>query len=432
MADIFISYSNLDRLRVETLSAMLETEGWSVWFDRSLKAGDDFRDEISEQLARARVVVVLWTEASCKSTWVRSEAGRAMADRKLVPVKLAHIAYKDLPQPFDVLHTEDLDNAPEIKAAIVAQLTKPTVAPSGLWLASAEFRYQLLTWVGIVGGALTLFSGFGALLQLASWAQWLVSHWQALSFGFWRTVGALVGVSVSQAWVPLLSLLAFVLSVAIGQRLALAARGKEAGLLMATSSKRVAQIAFAASLSMGVSIVWFSLLWRIGLWSEPPNRPLVPPAELFNRDPVLQWFALTTFPLGDAYLSALRALKPAWLSVVVSAVVVLSPFAATVCASRTRLPALLVVCVAILMTLAIALGPMIQVGSGLGPLDSDALLLPGAIASALIWLLPLIMLAIAPTRALARRLVFLAIGVALLLGLNELSKLGLDPRAPRG
>jgi len=99
---------------------VLEAEGWSVWWDTSLAVGDDFRNEIMTELGRARGIVI-WTDASIKSDWVRSEGGRAQADRKLIPVKLAHLNYKDLPPPFDVLHTENLGEADKVRAAVVAQ-----------------------------------------------------------------------------------------------------------------------------------------------------------------------------------------------------------------------------------------------------------------------------------------------------------------------
>jgi len=99
MADVFISYAKTDRPLALKLAAMLEAEGWKVWWDTSLTIGDDFRNEIMTELGRARAVVVIWTDASIKSDWVRSEAGRAQADRKLIPVKLEHLTYKDLPPP---------------------------------------------------------------------------------------------------------------------------------------------------------------------------------------------------------------------------------------------------------------------------------------------------------------------------------------------
>ena len=85
MADIFVSYAKTDRSLASKLVAMLEAEGWKVWWDTSLTIGDDFRNEIMTELGRARAVIVIWTDASIKSDWVRSEAGRAQADRKLIP-----------------------------------------------------------------------------------------------------------------------------------------------------------------------------------------------------------------------------------------------------------------------------------------------------------------------------------------------------------
>ena len=52
-----------------------------------------------------------------KSDWVRSEAGRAQADRKLIPVKLPNLNYNDLPPPFDVLHTENIGEEDKISGS---------------------------------------------------------------------------------------------------------------------------------------------------------------------------------------------------------------------------------------------------------------------------------------------------------------------------
>jgi hypothetical protein len=117
MADVFISYSKADRPLALKLAAMLEAEGWKTWWDTSLIPGDDFRNEIMTELGRARAVMVIWTDTSIKSDWVRSEAGRAQADRKLIPVKLPNLSYKDLPPPFDVLHTENVGEEDKIKGS---------------------------------------------------------------------------------------------------------------------------------------------------------------------------------------------------------------------------------------------------------------------------------------------------------------------------
>jgi hypothetical protein len=46
MADIFISYSKSDHPLALKLSAFLESEGWTVWWDKSLGAADLYRDEM--------------------------------------------------------------------------------------------------------------------------------------------------------------------------------------------------------------------------------------------------------------------------------------------------------------------------------------------------------------------------------------------------
>jgi len=152
-----ISYSKPDHALVLKLSAFLEAEGWSVWWDKSLAAADLYRDEIMKQLAAARAVISIWTPNSLKSDWVRAEAGRAKADGKLIPVKTADVAYADIPLPFGEMHTENLESTDLVRAAVVAQLAKPAAEPSAWRLLIKGFNYELLTWVGIVGGALTLF-----------------------------------------------------------------------------------------------------------------------------------------------------------------------------------------------------------------------------------------------------------------------------------
>jgi hypothetical protein len=49
----------------------------------------------------------------------------------------------------------------------------------------------------------------------------------------------------------------------------------------------------------------------------------------------------------------------------------------------------------------------------------------------LVCVLLLILLSVAPAKAVSRRLIFLALGLILLIALNELSKLGLDVTAPK-
>ncbi len=133
MADIFISYSKKDHEEARLLAAYLEAEVFTVWWDTSLKSGEQFRKVIMTELGRARAAIVIWTESSIESDWVQSEAGRAHADRKLIPVKSKSLQYKDIPPPFDNMHIENVSQRENILGAVVAQLAKPEsqYLPSG-------------------------------------------------------------------------------------------------------------------------------------------------------------------------------------------------------------------------------------------------------------------------------------------------------------
>jgi len=73
----------------------------------------------------------------------------------------------------------------------------------------------------------------------------------------------------------------------------------------------------------------------------------------------------------------------------------------------------------------IAFGPLLRITTLAGDF------IPIGTAILLTWVLPLILLLVAPAKAVSRRLLFLAIGLILLIALNELSKLGLDVTAPK-
>jgi len=85
MADVFISYARADQARAQTLAVALQQYGWSVWWDRSIVAGDVFDEVIERELDSAKSVVVLWSNASVSSEWVRNEAAVAAKRGALVP-----------------------------------------------------------------------------------------------------------------------------------------------------------------------------------------------------------------------------------------------------------------------------------------------------------------------------------------------------------
>ena len=102
---VFLSYAREDHERARIVASALEAEGWPVWWDRKLAAGQTFDRTIEEQLESAGAVVVLWSANSVESEWVRNEAGAANDRDVLVPAILDDAP---LPLEFRRLQTADL------------------------------------------------------------------------------------------------------------------------------------------------------------------------------------------------------------------------------------------------------------------------------------------------------------------------------------
>jgi hypothetical protein len=103
---------------------------------------------------------------------------------------------------------------------------------------------------------------------------------------------------------------------------------------------------------------------------------------------------------------------------------VLVPQVVMVLLARHKLYAALSAFLIVIFSTIIAFGQL----SNMLTSDADVAI---AVALPSAWVLPLILLSVAPAAAVARRLIFLALGLLLLIALNELSKLGVDLTAPK-
>jgi hypothetical protein len=89
MHEIFISYCRHDSDAANALADTLSKAGLSVWLDRkAIQEGDAFDTQIEEAIAQTRVVIVIWSEHSVKSHWVRAEAAYALGKHKLLPISI--------------------------------------------------------------------------------------------------------------------------------------------------------------------------------------------------------------------------------------------------------------------------------------------------------------------------------------------------------
>jgi hypothetical protein len=71
---VFISYARNDRSFVDGLANRLEKAKVSVWYDRGLRAGTDWPDELAEKLKNARACIMVFTPESVKSKWVKEKS----------------------------------------------------------------------------------------------------------------------------------------------------------------------------------------------------------------------------------------------------------------------------------------------------------------------------------------------------------------------
>ena len=85
---LFLSYARDDRARAQKLAAALQQAGFQVWWDALIEGGAQFANSISEALDRADAVIVLWSQRSVESDWVRDEAAIGRDRHRLVPLSL--------------------------------------------------------------------------------------------------------------------------------------------------------------------------------------------------------------------------------------------------------------------------------------------------------------------------------------------------------
>jgi hypothetical protein len=135
MADIFLSYAREDRKPIALLAREFERLGWSVWWDNNISIGKPFGREIESALASARCIVVVWSDRSVNSDWVRAEAFEGLNRGILVPVLLRTCI---APLPFRTLQTADLrsigqrglgEEFPKVLTALEEILGKPPATP---------------------------------------------------------------------------------------------------------------------------------------------------------------------------------------------------------------------------------------------------------------------------------------------------------------
>ncbi len=186
MAEVFLSYAREDRARAEQVAQGLAAAGIDVFWDSEIPPGQTWADYIENKLAQCKALIVLWSEHSTKSQWVREEArlGRdkgvlipAMIDASQAPfgfgeVQGANLAdwNGDAEHPNWRRFVEAVRSAaareapPRVQPAMSAPPRAASSAPS---TPAPEKRSGIPTWVWVVGAVV------GTLVLLGVWGSTL-------------------------------------------------------------------------------------------------------------------------------------------------------------------------------------------------------------------------------------------------------------------
>jgi len=109
LADIFVSYSRLDRERVKPIVDRLISQGYSVWWSDHAP-GQAFIDQAQAELDQAKAVLAIWSVDARNSVWVSATAAHAWDHNKLAQARIDTV---DIPPPFNALPIADLRGAGE-------------------------------------------------------------------------------------------------------------------------------------------------------------------------------------------------------------------------------------------------------------------------------------------------------------------------------
>jgi hypothetical protein len=162
MSNIFLSYSHEDRDRIRPVVALLEAQGWSVWWDRRIVPGQTWEDQLRDELKNCRAVVVIWTRNSVRSEWVQLEASAGLEITGLVPIQLDKFNIAPIPSKFKHIHAADLStwtggqSDPELESILQGLreiISRPATAQALLIVRTYRTRYRWEeTWEAQTGG----------------------------------------------------------------------------------------------------------------------------------------------------------------------------------------------------------------------------------------------------------------------------------------
>ena len=124
MADVFISFSNKDAVRVAHIHDRLIERGFDVWWMHNLLPGDSPIKTVSRELADAKKVVLAWSRHAEQSPYVEGEIMHAFGARKLLPVRIEKWSWPALLSSVQYVDMTSTDDEAEAWRQIEARLQR--------------------------------------------------------------------------------------------------------------------------------------------------------------------------------------------------------------------------------------------------------------------------------------------------------------------
>lgn len=147
MTDIFISYAPENSDDAQKLCLALRGEGYRVWWDYDLYAGEDRQDGVDAVLTNALAVIVIWSPAASRSARMHNEVEQAIIQDKLIATYLPPFKQAIIPEDFRRFHVVDATEIKEIIRALdwrgLTPRNKRPLPTSSQYLSlGLEFRRQ--------------------------------------------------------------------------------------------------------------------------------------------------------------------------------------------------------------------------------------------------------------------------------------------------
>lgn len=100
-AEVFLSHATADRASADLIGEVLERHGVRYWYSRrNIRAAQQWHDEIGEALARCDWLIVLISDTSVRSRWVKREVLYSLDDDRyedhVLPIRIDDADHRGL------------------------------------------------------------------------------------------------------------------------------------------------------------------------------------------------------------------------------------------------------------------------------------------------------------------------------------------------